>query len=835
MKRRTFEFETYQRLGTWKRLRGDEEGTRLGAEILALYDGVGRAFSALLAHVGGRMIFELSASMQSALDDYDGMKRAAAVMDFDDLLEHARDLVLNHSTVRQIVSDRFRHILVDECQDTDLLQIEILFTIASEHSVRDWHDARLRPGALFLVGDPKQAIYRFRGADVGAYRSARDAVLSQDTGALVNITSSFRSRPAIVDFVNRSFSTVFDGRSQPGYVALQSTVEDGAGALPAVISLPVGEGDETPAELRRQEAVAVADLCKHLIGRLPVRREDGTTSPAGAGDIALLAAGHTELWRYERELERRGIPIASQAGKALMRRQETQDVLALLRTLADPTDRLALGALLRGPMIGLTDAELLRIAADVGDGDGGGLKLTANTDLISDEYARATLVTLQELRRRALSVTPSQLLAEVIEALDARLVLAARHRSKAARALSNIDALVELGRRHAVSGLSAFVNDLQARWEQGEPTPEGRSDIVEDAVQIVTMHNAKGLEWPIVVPVGTATNFRPPSAFVHQPATNGLSWVIGDAAPPELAEARSAEAAQQSQERQRMWYVACTRAKDLLVVPRLPAARPNSWARAIRLAQDGLAELNHEALPPPVATPQPAIVNAQSAEIFASEGDIVASSSPPLRWLRPSAHDGGEKLEPLPAPAEGLTVERERPKGAGALRGSVLHRLMEEGVGGDLAVEASIIAARAATLLDQLLARSSDDEPDLPEACEMADAVESALSIPAVAELLPFLVPEVPVWRDDGAGELLAGRADALVVIDDAIMGVLDWKSDVGPSRETRSRYDQQLGDYMRVTGAVAGAVVYLTTREIHWIGDRESLLARARSTPQPP
>lgn len=387
MKKGTLELAEYDQLDQWKRARGDQEGERLNTEARTLYDSVSGAFLVLLAHVGSCMIWQLSASMQSAFDDYDALKRRAAVTDFDDLLEHARDLVMGSEVVRRNVSERFRHILVDECQDTDTLQIEILFAIASETHVEDWREARLRPGSMFLVGDPKQSIYRFRNADIDAYRAARDMILRQPDGALVRITANFRSRGPIIDFVNSNFLSVFDGVGQPEYVALERAIDDDTAVMPAVVRLETGQGVEKPAEVRALEAVAVADLCEQLIGRLPVRDGD-IVRPARAGDIALLAAGHRDLWLYERELERRRISVASQAGKALMRRQETQDVLALLRALADPTDIFALGAFLRGPMVGLTDEELLGLASELnrgGEPKGKGLSLLSDASRITDD------------------------------------------------------------------------------------------------------------------------------------------------------------------------------------------------------------------------------------------------------------------------------------------------------------------------------------------------------------------------------------------------------------------------------------------------------------------
>lgn len=835
MKWRSFDFEAYQRLGAWKKAQG-EDGVRLNDEVTALYDAVRATFLSLLAHVGSCMIWQLSRSMQAALDDYDNIKQRAAVMDFDDLLEHARNLVMGNPQVRKNVAARYRHILIDECQDTDILQIEILFAIAAEETVSDWRQAQLRPGALFLVGDPKQSIYRFRNADIAAYRAARDLVLRQPTGALVEITANFRSRRAIVDFVNANFVDVFDGGGQPAYVHLQSTVEDGEVPVPNVVRLTIGEADESPAELRAMEAAAVGALCEQMIGRLPVREGVGSVRPARAGDIALLAAGHTELWRYERELEGRRIAVASQAGKALMRRPETQDVLALLRTLADPTDKLAFGALLRGPLVGLTDQELLDIVADLGDWENGrppDLSLFTDASRISNTYARSTIEILQALRRRASVVTPSQLLAEAIEALLARPALAARHGNRNARAFANLDALIDMGRRYSVFGLGSFVEDLQQQWERTDIVQEGRSDSVEDAVQIVTMHNCKGLEWPIIIPVGTATNFRGPSPFVYQPAHNSLHWVIGGVAPASLDEARMEEERQQGYERQRMWYVVCTRARDLLVVPHLPTSRANSWFRAVRLDKVELTEIDLGSLSQKVIEKAPYATNDQSTAVFAQQAQVVTQSAPPLRWRQPSLHEA-DRIPPLvdqPPPSE-LTERRDAPSGAGALRGTLLHKLMEDIIGGEFPPDTDALLGRAQELLAQLLSQLPDGEVEAPDPAELVATTRSTVAIPDVATMLPYLEPEVSVWHDGGE-TLLAGRADALAVIGEQVVGVVDWKSDIEPSPDTKAIYADQVSDYLQVSGAVAGAIVFMTRGEITWVGDRQQLLDRLATTLQ--
>ena len=192
-------------------------------------------------------------------------------------------------------------------------------------------------------------------------------------------------------------------------------------------------------------------------------RADGSRSPLRPGDIALLAPTGTDLWRYERALEARRISVASQAGKTLMLRQETQDVLALLRTLADSRDTLAFGALMRGPLVGLTDDELLQITADLPEGTA--FSIRTDPESVAHPLAKSVLEKLQHLRRRAPVTTPLLLLSEAIEQLHVRVVLTARHRNRSSRALANIDALIERARAYDVAGLQAFVRELQRDWE----------------------------------------------------------------------------------------------------------------------------------------------------------------------------------------------------------------------------------------------------------------------------------------------------------------------------------------------------------------------------------
>ena len=199
---------------------------------------------------------------------------------------------------------------------------------------------------------------------------------------------------------------------------------------------------------------------------------------------------------------------------------------------------------------------------------------------------------------------------------------------------------------------------------------------------------------------------------------------------------------------------------------------------------------------------------------------------------QPSSREA-DRVPPLAdmPPSTDLTQTRQLPAGAGQLRGTLLHKLIEEVFSGDLPCNLEALRDRAEKLLGQLISKLSGTELEMPDPTEVAACIRDIFSIEDVANVLPFLEAEVPVWHKDGQ-TLLAGRVDAMIVREGKVLGVLDWKSDVMPSTDVKSRYLSQVADYLAITGAVAGAVVFMTTGELVWIGDRDALLAQLAGAP---
>jgi CRISPR-associated exonuclease Cas4 len=540
MRKDSSDLRQYKRRSMWKRVGGKEKGDRLADQAEEHYARCRDAYGALMGRIATAIVSVFSAELDDLLAEYEAFKRRAAVLDFDDLLFTCRDVLRAYPQVLAGAADRFSRILVDEFQDTDPVQAEIIFLLSSTNDQAEtWYERRLRPGCLFMVGDPKQAIYRFRGADLGTYLLVRQAVEAQFPNNVLRVTANFRSRSHILDHINLCFAERLAAQ-EAGYVALRSTREAPDPGFPCVAKVTIELLPDSRVDSSRdEEARVVAEICARLLGNLQLKLNDGTRRRLAPGDIALLAPVSTDLWRYERALEEAGLPFASQAGKNLFRRQEAQDLVALVRVLADPRDTLALGSLLRGPMVGLTEQELLTITESLPTPRGvefGRLSLQIDPAIIQQDIAREVVTVLRELRRRVRSTTPALLLAEAIDRLRVRAIVAARSADQAERALANIDGLLERARSYGVRGFTQFARDLDHDWSSGAGCTEGMVEAGGQSIEIVTVHSSKGLEWPVVIPINRASMPRRAETFVYRRTDERLHWALGQVTPPTLRE-----------------------------------------------------------------------------------------------------------------------------------------------------------------------------------------------------------------------------------------------------------------------------------------------------------
>jgi len=816
--------------------------------VKAFYDTAKESWSAVKDAAASQMLAGLMRETNFAVEHYQQRKKRAALLDFNDLLQHARDLLANDPKVCQALGERYKHVLVDEFQDTDPLQAEILWRlcgIENPEAPSDWTKRIIRPGALFLVGDPKQAIYRFRGADVTIYTQARESLRQLDGAAVRSISTNFRSRAGVLEFVNRCFEGPLSSEGQPGFTPLDvGRLEKQQG--PAVTVLHIqGHEKMKIKEARDLEATAVADLCSRLIGAHEVPSEDGGFRAAQPRDIALLAPTGSDLHIYEAALESFGLPVASQAGKSFWLRQEIQDLVALTRVLADSRDRLALLALLRGPLVGMTDEEIFDLGLAMAEADDSKspeaatsdtqqkqdrgevrarLSVNADLEMVGHPLARDILERLQTLRRMAGSTTPHHLLSQAVDHLNLRPLLRQRH-ARPQRVLANLQAFLELSRPYSVRGLQDFATSITNSWSDTERAVEGRADVQEDAIALVTMHSSKGLEWPIVIPVNTVSGVRTETSSFIDRAANRLYRKILGAEPLGFEEASKYEKEEIQFERQRLWYVATTRAKEKLVLPfvEIPKDKSSRWYSVVNL----LGNCPNIENPELYSSEKPVVAsvqgNQQTRAIFLEEAQRIAEARPQRQWLMPSrdewnAETAAESEEP--EELQFLDLEAEviapPPPQGGRERGTVMHKLFEEILMGELDENPAEVEARAQELIRMLgLIDQSDATSGLSPA-ELAATVTRSLALPEVAALRPNLDPELPVLSSQtlhGTELVTVGVADAINWSSNGrALVVVDWKSDVDPGGKTIDKYKSQLRAYLQATGAERGLLVFATT-----------------------
>ncbi|RJT31480.1 ATP-dependent endonuclease [Mesorhizobium waimense] len=838
-------FSCYRKKGKWATAAkqaglSKADGDRLNDTAESLYEACCGAWTALLQATSGQILSGLIEQARPILQRYRDHKRASAQLDFDDLIHAARDLLRDHEAVRQALGQRYAHVLVDEFQDTDPLQAEIFWRLCGDpvDGAQDWTRFRIRPGALFLVGDPKQAIYRFRGADVGAYVEARAAFSQQNADGLVSISTNFRSCASILTFVNERFEAILSADGQPGFTALDPFHDDrGDGVCVTALDIAVAdENDKASAEQQRDaEADVVAELCARMIGSHPVLdRKTGKDRPCQPGDIALLAPTGADLWRYEEALERRGIPVATQAGKGLFRRQEIQDLIALTRVLADRRDMLALGALLRGPLVGLSEEELLDIVWALPRSEDEPdriprLDLSVDAAAIAHPLARGVIERLQALQRRSNSTTPHDLLSQAVDVFRLRPILLDRHRGQVERALANVDLYLSLATSYAVRGLRAFAEAMTAAWTDEARAVEGRPDSQEEAVALYTMHAAKGLEWPVVIPINTMTGVMAPGSAVTDRRTDVFYCKVLGVPPAGYDLAYQAEKDELDRERVRLWYVAATRARELLVLPRLDVTPSKSaWIGLVDLSLAALPAIDASHLPLDPIVAAGDVDNHQTRERFAAEASAIAERQVRLTWLAPSRAENAagpvlqeEDVDIWTGSEDGPRPEPEAPAliQGGRERGLILHKLMEEVLTGECEDGAAPLRARAEALIRALGMSPSADPANGLSADELALCVGRTLALSEITSLRPALLAEYPVYalrREDAELVATAGMADALTLDPAGQPAVIvDWKSDVNPDPQTLDHYRAQVRAYLDMTGAAQGLIVLMTSATV--------------------
>jgi ATP-dependent helicase/nuclease subunit A len=550
------------------------------AAVVAARDAARASLAQFVVLAEADLAASLREELTPVVEAYEQLKRKTGVLDFVDLLSLARDMLVQSQSVRDELQQRFSHLFVDEFQDTDPLQAEILLLLASDDAKSsEYHAVRVVPGKLFVVGDPKQSIYRFRRADVVLYQRIKQLLVEQGA-ALLHLTTNFRSVPSIQACVNVAFSKAMTGSadgSQADYVALTEWTPEIEGQ-PGVIALPVPEpygamGRMTKKAVTASCPDAVAAFIDWMIRESGWRVHEGEALvPVRSRHVCLLFKRFQDFdgdttKPYVRALEARAVPHMLVGGRSFHDREEVVAIRTALDAVEWPLDELAVYATLRGPLLAINDEELLRFRSDALH-----LNPLRKLDAVHAERFPDVAEALSLLRslhvnrnRRPIADTIEQLLA------GTRAHASLAMWPSGEQALANAIAVLDLARNADVRGVASFRAFLEALSEQAGRREGGEAPIVEEGtegVRLMTVHKAKGLEFPVVVlcdPTAPRT-VNKASRFVDSTRRLWAQKLCG-CSPHELVQNDAQAIAQDNAEVVRQAYVAATRAQDLLVVP----------------------------------------------------------------------------------------------------------------------------------------------------------------------------------------------------------------------------------------------------------------------------
>lgn len=520
---------------------------------------------------------------QQALDRMDAEKILLAAFEPDDLQRRALAL-LDVESVRQRLQWEVEQILVDEFQDTDPIEYELLSKLVPLGStVPDIPE-------LFIVGDPKQSIYGFRGADVRVFDRARSDIVKAG-GADVHLQTSFRMTPQLVALVNTVMRSVMPATSSGYHVGYEElcTAREHQTCPPSAIGLLIAreDGPLTEAELVARHIVRITSIEPLTVWDEDALREDGNRGMFRAAqfrDIVLLARKSTIFEPYVRALRAAGIPFRIESGKGFYQTQEVLDVVAFLRVVYNCHDDVALATLLRSPFIGLDDSQLALIAnAEPQHGSLYERLMSYSKSNTSDVRINEAVALLQELLPGAIRMPPTVLIRWLLR--QTPWYRRIRSSPRAMQIEANVEKLLEAARHFEQRGfrnLLDFVEELDQLRLVADAESEAAVISDDNVVTLMTIHAAKGLEFPIVYIVGADQQAwgRSTQLLVTDEVGIALSAANGQAtATGKLARWLIRE--REEAEEQRLLYVALTRAKDHLFIAGTLSTRQDSDESAV--------------------------------------------------------------------------------------------------------------------------------------------------------------------------------------------------------------------------------------------------------------
>ncbi len=719
--------------------------------------------------------------------DYAERRRREGRAEFHDLLVWARNLLRDHAGSRRHFQRRYSHILIDEFQDTDPIQAEIAFLLAGDpdgEQENDWKSAAVVPGKLFVVGDPKQSIYRFRRADIAALGEVRER-FGNDR---VSLTQNFRSQEPVIRWANHVFRQYMTGPAQAAYEDLEARWTPPQADPPLGVHR-FGTALATADEVRKAEASAVAGLISEIERSWRVRdrstgRDGVVLRPARLRDVCILMPTRANLRAIEYALEDARIAYRVESQTLVLATQDVREVLNCLRAVDSPADQVAIAAALRSTIFGCSDVELLEFA------DAGGRFNYFSPGHDSGPVADA-LATLLAYHRERTWTRPDALVESLVR--ERQMVEAAFGRPRPRERWRRLRWVADQARAYVESSgssLRGFLDWIERQAEEGAgavevPVPEAD----EDAVRIMTVHASKGLEFPIVILAGLGAERRARPGNVIFPRDGGapeMSFGGGTFHTPGWDTAKDVERDADAAEGVRLAYVAATRAEDHLVLSLFRSERGTPPAARIEELCEGNEPLWRRIDLDSLPDGAPSLSDGASRDLTAPDRErwiegraelVTAASTPDAVAATTLAQQAKEERDEEHAPYR-------RGRGGTSL-GRAVHGVLQSI---DLATGAGIEAVSRAQAAAEGIADRWREVASLAQA-----AVESALVKRAVASGRYYRELYVSTPAED---RLLEGFVD-LLFEEDGELVLVDYKTDaLEAEEEPPERYRLQGGAY---------------------------------------
>jgi ATP-dependent helicase/nuclease subunit A len=804
-----------------ERARRHRDGVRqLGPAIDRVISAFARDLNAIMARGIKRMFGIALSQYRRALDE-------RSVLDFSDVLQRALDLLRQMDEFAQSryrLESRYHHVLVDEFQDTSRAQWELVSLL-----VESWGEGlglATQP-SIFIVGDRKQSIYRFRDAEVAVLQEAGRYIegLRPAGDPRRSIARSFRALPGLLEFVNEAFTAMSQEAVRPDAFTYRDSdrfpVNASSDALRGpVLGIAAAEGSDVCA------AAVAAEVARVLREETVRDRKTGLPRPAAPGDIAILFRSRASHREFEHELERLSIPTYVYKGLGFFDADETKDVLALVRYLARPVSDLRAAAFLRSGFVRLSDRGLAALAPRLAAALTSPSPPPGVTEL-DDEDRRVLLHARAEVcdwLARVDTVPPADLLEDLLRESAYAYELRGPRRLQAWENLKKIRAIIRRIQNRGYATFPRIAEHIDALTAGDESNA-----VIEalDAVNLMTVHASKGLEFPVVFVVNMAKGASGPPKPIRL-ITNGAdetSISIG----PFVSEVDEADRDREKHETRRLLYVAFTRARDRLY---LASALK---AGALVPGRGSLAEVLPDSLRELFAR----------AAVAAVDSAVVSWSGPSGRpfdfrlcRLEPGGQQAGQGLggEPAvrhdiagpaalaPHPARtsvskwlestGAAVGPLRPPISDVVVGRLVHRLFQfdgAGAGAEGTTEIERLTRRARSLLTDEERASVEDPHGTGRTA--VDCFLALRSRPPLATLLQHgrCHYEVPFsFREPESGHILRGSIDCLVERPDGGVTVVELKTGLpSPVHERQLSLYVQAATRLFPSVQVDGLLVY--------------------------